>query len=340
MASVTVSSQFVRQILIGTERKGISSEELLKAHGIAPITLKNERMRVSVLAFAGLVKTITTCLNDDALGLIDQRVPAGTFRFIFRACQSAATILESIQVICDGINLVDKGMSAELHNSKDFYRLEFTAEHASTPPENYIYIHIFAAIHRFLCWQTNDFIPIKRVDLNYSSPSYANEYRFNFYGSPIHFNKKVSSIYFAKEHLNRRCIRSNQELMKLFENYISELILQSRQSQLTSVKVRIWLEQILKEGVESPDINNASVHLGMSEYALRRRLKAENYPFNKIKEDTRRDIAILNLENNIKSVEKIAFDLGFSEASTFIRSFKRWTGLTPLAYRKLLLNEP
>ncbi|BFM17950.1 AraC family transcriptional regulator [Maricurvus nonylphenolicus] len=339
MAAVTVSSQLVRQVLIGTEKKGISSEELLKLHGIPAITLKNERMRVSVLAFAGLIQSITSRLNDDALGLIDETIPSGTFMFIFRACQSATTIAESIQIICDGINLIGKGVSISLYNNKNACRLEFTANHAPAPAENYIYIHVFAAIHRFLCWQTNDFIPIKRVDLNYPSPSYASEYRFNFYGSPIHFDKKVSAIYFAKEHLDRKCVRSNQELKDFLDNYISQLIIQSRQSQLTSVKVRIWLEQILKEGVESPDITNAAAHLDISEYALRRRLNAENYPFNKIKEHTRRDVAILHLENNIHSIEKIAFDLGFSEASTFIRSFKRWTGLTPLAYRKLLLSE-
>ena len=34
-------------------------------------------------------------------------------------------------------------------------------------------------------------------------------------------------------------------------------------------------------------------------------------------------------------MEAMAFELGFSERAAFIRAFKRWTGLTPLAYRKL-----
>ena len=53
-----------------------------------------------------------------------------------------------------------------------------------------------------------------------------------------------------------------------------------------------------------------------------------------LQDDTRRDMAILFINRNEQSMEEIAFRLGFSEASTFIRAFKKWTVLTPLAYRK------
>jgi AraC-like DNA-binding protein len=34
------------------------------------------------------------------------------------------------------------------------------------------------------------------------------------------------------------------------------------------------------------------------------------------------------------SVEDIAFLLGFSESSSFVRAYKRWTGASPMAHRK------
>ncbi|MBO5454642.1 MAG: helix-turn-helix transcriptional regulator [Clostridia bacterium] len=40
------------------------------------------------------------------------------------------------------------------------------------------------------------------------------------------------------------------------------------------------------------------------------------------------------LDNTMDSIEKISFDCGFSDVSSFIRAFKRQVGLSPLSYRK------
>ncbi|WP_460853663.1 helix-turn-helix domain-containing protein [Pseudomaricurvus hydrocarbonicus] len=53
-----------------------------------------------------------------------------------------------------------------------------------------------------------------------------------------------------------------------------------------------------------------------------------------LKNQLRRDIAIRCLVQSSDSIEKISSHTGFSEASTFIREFKKWTGVTPHTYRK------
>ncbi len=47
----------------------------------------------------------------------------------------------------------------------------------------------------------------------------------------------------------------------------------------------------------------------------------------------RRDTALYFLEQGDLSIHEIAEKLGFSEPSTFHRAFKKWTGITPGAYR-------
>jgi AraC-like DNA-binding protein len=51
-------------------------------------------------------------------------------------------------------------------------------------------------------------------------------------------------------------------------------------------------------------------------------------------DDTRRRFALSYLKDRRNSLAEIAFLLGYSEAAAFIRAFKRWTGLTPVAYRR------
>jgi AraC-like DNA-binding protein len=40
------------------------------------------------------------------------------------------------------------------------------------------------------------------------------------------------------------------------------------------------------------------------------------------------------LANTSKTVEAIAYELGFETSSNFARSFKRWTGVTPREFRE------
>ena len=55
--------------------------------------------------------------------------------------------------------------------------------------------------------------------------------------------------------------------------------------------------------------------------------------------DTRRRFAVNYLRDRRNTLSEIAFLLGYSEASAFSRAFKRWTGVTPLAYRRQAARE-
>ena len=95
------------------------------------------------------------------------------------------------------------------------------------------------------------------------------------------------------------------------------------------------MENVIREGLSHPTMDQAAEHLGLTEQTLRRHLNREGYTFQQLKDDTRRDMAMFFIDKKEQSIENIGFRLGFSEASTFIRAFKKWTGLTPLSYGKL-----
>ena len=72
--------------------------------------------------------------------------------------------------------------------------------------------------------------------------------------------------------------------------------------------------------------------------ALRRRLRDEGQGYQAIKDNLRRAAAIEYLSQPELTLADIAGRLGFSEASTFHRAFKGWTGLSPGAYRQTQLH--
>ena len=62
---------------------------------------------------------------------------------------------------------------------------------------------------------------------------------------------------------------------------------------------------------------------------LHRRLKEESTSFRLIVNTARRDLAERYLREERMTITEIAFLLGYSDAKTFHRAFKRWTGHSP-----------
>jgi AraC-like DNA-binding protein len=72
----------------------------------------------------------------------------------------------------------------------------------------------------------------------------------------------------------------------------------------------------------------------MSARTLKRRLSEKGLTFRDYVQKIQREVAVDLLTNSTQSMVEIAFQTGFSEQSAFNRAFKRWTGQSPVEYRK------
>ncbi len=97
-------------------------------------------------------------------------------------------------------------------------------------------------------------------------------------------------------------------------------------------QVRSLLLEQLPRGLTSKD--QAARHLGVSPRTLTRRLQQEGVSFRELLEDVRRQLAQAWLTDPSVAIHEIACLLGYSDPSTFHRSFRRWTGQTPTAWRR------
>jgi AraC-like DNA-binding protein len=74
--------------------------------------------------------------------------------------------------------------------------------------------------------------------------------------------------------------------------------------------------------------------MAMSARTLQRQLKERGVDFKQLTDATRRRFAVNYLKDRKNTLTEVAFLLGYSELSAFNRAFKRWTGSTPLDYRR------
>jgi AraC-like DNA-binding protein len=71
----------------------------------------------------------------------------------------------------------------------------------------------------------------------------------------------------------------------------------------------------------------------MSSRTLQRKLSAEGTHYTTLLSDVRLELALHYIENTSLSLDQIAYELSYTEARSFYRSFKQWTGRTAGSYR-------
>ena len=72
----------------------------------------------------------------------------------------------------------------------------------------------------------------------------------------------------------------------------------------------------------------------MAASTLQRRLAADGTSFQALKDELRRDLAIVRLNTSTVPLATLADELGFADSAAFQRAFKGWTGSAPGAYRR------
>ena len=100
-----------------------------------------------------------------------------------------------------------------------------------------------------------------------------------------------------------------------------------------STRVRQILVEDLGQSVLTVDA--VATALAVSRRTLTRRLAEEGTSFRHLLDDVRADFARALLKDPSLSIGDIAFFLQYSEPAAFHRSFRRWTGNTPQAFRDL-----
>ena len=101
-----------------------------------------------------------------------------------------------------------------------------------------------------------------------------------------------------------------------------------------SLQVARLIEGAIERNEELPSMQELANAMSMTDYTLRRRLKRDGRDVPEIRHRVRRDFALRLLTEGDDSIQAIAFRLGYSETSAFVRAFKGWTNVTPKSFRQ------
>lgn len=186
--------------------------------------------------------------------------------------------------------------------------------------------------HAFCGWLIGE--PLATEELRIDAPAVNREYGDSLakvFEAPVYFDAGENTFSFNRELLEHRVVHTTESLGEFLSNSVYHLIAMDRVPGSTSAAIKSLVSIDLHNG--TPSFADVAGMLYMSESKLRRRLQGEQTSYQAIKDEVRCEVAIDKLLHEDARVADLAELLGFTEASSFVRSFKSWTGHTPKSYK-------
>lgn len=171
------------------------------------------------------------------------------------------------------------------------------------------------------------------VSFKHDAPRDLKDYEAAFQ-CPILFNQSHYYIAYKTRDLEIRTAKADQSINQYLLERIEE---EAKGIEIGTHKITHDIQNLIKDALPSgiPSINQLGEHMGMSSRTLNRRLSENGLTFRDLIKKTQHEISTELLKNTSRSIGEIAFLTGFSEQSAFNRAFKRWTGYSPLEFRKI-----
>jgi AraC-like DNA-binding protein len=181
-------------------------------------------------------------------------------------------------------------------------------------------------IMRQLCgsdWSPNE------VMLAHRRPGDVEPYR-QFFRTPILFDAEQNAITFPESLLNRQLSEREPVIRRLLKEKIDALEAQFHHDFPEQVR-RILRSALLTDKTSLQEIAGL---LSLQPRTLDRRLKAYGLSFQDLVDEGRYEIARQALLDTDMNVAHVAALLDYADASSFVRAFRRWCGLTPMQWRR------
>ncbi|NQD92998.1 helix-turn-helix domain-containing protein, partial [Pseudomonas sp. CrR25] len=196
-------------------------------------------------------------------------------------------------------------------------------------PDHFLVESLLLIWHRLGSWLIGQRIRLEQASFAYAEPAHSGEYDLLF-PCPRRYTADSTSLLFHSRYLGMPLLQDERTLKQFLEHSPADLLARPDGGDCLISQIR----RLLGRDCSSwPDLEAVAKQLHMSPQTLRRHLREEGSSFQELKDHLRRDLAIYHLGRDELSIQAIAEQLGFSEPSAFHRAFKKWTGLTPGAYR-------
>lgn len=333
-----MAAGFASALLDYAVSRGANRRVLLDAAGLDVAALADQDNRIPVAAYQALIAAAMAATGDTALLLrhtLTSRLE--TISVVGQIVHHSASLPHSIdqlnrylRLMADNDALAGRDRFALVQERGEVWIVDHL------PVAGPDYIGIEASFARFISEFRRSF-PDQTFELEmqvtYAPPPHVDDYP-ELFRVPVTFNATRNALRIDPVWLSDETAfePGNAYVFGVFTRHADTLLQELATRDSLRARIEAHILPDLHEGTLSMD--KVARDLGMSRQTLYRRLREEGVTFAELHDDLRQRMARDYLTARKVSVNETAYLLGFSEASSFVRAFKRWTGQSPSAFRE------
>jgi len=326
----SVQGWVLPHLIAWVENQGFHGTSIRRLPGLADLT--DPDLRVSEASVETAWRLATAFTGDAAIGVhVADWLPRGALDLVEYAFRSSTSLAAGLERLARYGRVISDRVAArmETHGQGLVLLVRDTGSTALHPGRAEFAL---AVALKFARESSGEDITPLQVCFAHAAPEDTSEHR-RFFRSPVRFGAGSNSMIFSAVDAARPMRAADDALSSIVRRRLDKALAERdlHCSGRLSGRVRQIMVQHLGEKTLTPE--TVARALAVSRRTLSRQLADEGRSFRNILDDVRREFACALLQDRSLSIGDIAFFLQYSEPAAFNRSFRRWTGRTPRAFR-------
>ena len=313
---------------------GYDPKPLFSRSGFSMEKFSNPDYKIPFVDGSKLLANCVKATGANHLGLMLGKASTpshlGIAGYLLRVAPNVKTALDSLVKFLD---LHDEGGMPTLKTSGNVTYFGYAIHEPNAEAIEQIYdlsLVMICNIMQGLCgssWHATE------IFLTRKKPKEISIYK-QFFHSNLHFDAEFTAVSFPSYWLEKTLKFSDSLLFAHLKKEAEFL------RTMNNIGLKTELRQLLRLCLmeDRCSLTNVARELGLHERTLNRRLQAEGTTFRQELEQVRYSVSQQLLSATQASIDEISLSLGYSDSTSFIHAFKRWSGLPPAQWRDQLLN--
>ena len=302
---------------------------LLRRAGLPGIFFQQEKIYATTAQVFALWRAVREMTPDPAIGLKMGEEPRfGLYHPATVAAVCSRSFRDALQRIARFKQLTCP-QEIRVLTTRDEASVEFIYPQAQEPQPDILGDLVLSWILGIGRRGTDSRITPLRLEL--TRPVRSRELLESHFGCRVRFKASRDALVFRNSDLDLPFVTHNVELLTAIGAHL-ESELQERNA---GADVGDQVKRALKRSLagKRPTLQHTAREMGMSARTLQRRLTDANITFQRVVEDTRRELARHYLDHSPVELNEIAYLLGYENANSFFRAFQGWEGTSPGEWR-------